>query len=142
MNDLSKRFNRHEFVCPCGCGFDVVDYRLIVELETLAQGFERLSGCRVAVIINSGNRCQAYDIDMKKRNGLTIRDKPSEHTRGWAADFTMEYWWGDGVREVIPANIVADELENNNPDRYGIGRYSDWTHFDARPVRARWGSNG
>ena len=142
MGDLSKRFSRQEFACPCGCGFQTVDIELINELEKVADGFETLSGCRVVVKINSGNRCAEYDHAMKIREGIPILEKPSQHIRGWAADLTMEYRFLFGRREKIPDEIVADELELNNPTRFGIGRYSNWTHFDVRPSRARWGSNG
>lgn len=35
MGDLSTHFNRHEFTCRCGCGFDDISPDLITLLEEI-----------------------------------------------------------------------------------------------------------
>jgi hypothetical protein len=141
MGDLSKHFSRSEFACPCECGRDAVDYTLIRELESLAVYFEdeNPSAERVAVHINSGNRCAAYDLEMKLRDNIPVKVKASEHIFNWAADFRMEWVYPDGSREKIPDDDIADVLELWHEGEHGIGRYNGRTHYDTRTSGpARW----
>ena len=141
MGDLSHRFSRSEFACPCGCGQEAVDFELINELESLGDHFEVADyNCeRVAIHINSGNRCAAYDLEMKTREGIPIKEKPSEHLFSWAADFRMEWVYADEPRKKIPDDDIADELERRHPGEHGIGRYKGRTHYDTRTNGpARW----
>ena len=104
-------------------------------LEILTGIFEVLDpDCeRVAVHINSGNRCEAYDKAMKLKNNLPIKDKPSEHLFNWACDFYMEYVYPDtDQRKHIDDDLVADKLETLYPNEHGIGRYVGRTHYDVR----------
>lgn len=114
---LSEHFYRSEFECPCGCGFDVVDAELIFTLEYLRLIF----GGR-PITITSGCRC-------KKHNHEVGGSENSQHLYGKAADFTVNG---------ISPNIVADAAEDIFKGKYGIGRYSVWTHIDMRPEQARW----
>jgi len=57
---LSKDFVRAQFACKCGCGFDTVDYNLIVVLQTLVDR----SGRKIDVV--AGCRCPR---ESKKYNG-------------------------------------------------------------------------
>ena len=141
MGNLSKRFSRSEFACPCGCGMLAVDYELITNLESLGDYFESLDpDCtRVSIHINSGNRCEQYDFDMKMLNGYEMRAKKSEHLSNWASDFWMEYVYsGKTQRKRIPDDLVADKLEELYPNKHGIGRYKNRTHYDTRTGPARW----
>lgn len=142
MGDLSKRFSRSEFACRCGCGKESIDFELITNLESLGDYFESIEpDCfRVAIHINSGNRCEQYDMDMKIMNGYEIRDKPSEHLFNWASDFWMEYVYAHTTqRKRIPDDLVADKLEEFHPNKHGIGRYRGRTHYDTRTNGpARW----
>ena len=142
MGDLSKRFSRSEFECPCGCNRKAVDYELITNLESLGDYFESLDpDCtRVAIHINSGNRCEKYDFDMKLDNGYEVRSKPSEHLFNCASDFWMEYVYPEGTqRKRISDDLVADKLEELYPNKHGIGRYRGRTHYDTRTNGpARW----
>lgn len=146
MGDLSKRFSRKEFACGCGCGFETVDHELIENLEQLGDEFEMREDCeRVAISINSGNRCAAHDRSIKIKiaedQGVPYKpkDKPSEHLRGWACDFRMEYVYPDGRREKISDDEIADYLEMEHVARHGIGRYQGRTHYDVRTNGpARW----
>ena len=116
MGDISQHFDRHEFACHCGCSFDAVSPALIAVLEDVRQHFD------VPVIINSGCRCESHN---KKVGGVP----DSQHVQGIAADIV--------VSGRTPA-LVADYLERKYPGKYGIGRYSKFTHIDVRPSAARW----
>jgi uncharacterized protein YcbK (DUF882 family) len=53
----------------------------------------------------------------------------SRHRHADAADIV--------VSQVPPSN-VADYLESKDPGRWGLGRYSSFTHIDTRGYSARW----
>lgn len=117
MGDISEHFNRSEFACPCGCGFDTVDVELVTVLETM-----RRSLMSQGVKINSGCRCT--------RHNARIGGSPkSQHRFGKAADVVVEG---------VDSETVADYLEETYPDKYGIGRYHGRTHIDVRSAMARW----
>lgn len=116
MGDLSPHFDRAEFACKCGCGFDSVDMELVKVLEEVREQFER------PITVNSGCRC-------KQHNEYVGGVVKSWHLYGKAADIVV---WG-----VYP-EYVADYLEDVYPDKYGIGRYRTFTHVDVRENRARW----
>ncbi len=117
MGNLSENFNRYEFSCSCGCDFDAVDAELILVLERLRKHFN------AKVTITGGNRCE-------RRNAEVGGSSTSLHQDGKAADVRVEG---------ISADEVADYLERQYPDRYGIGRYLGRTHVDARSgIPARW----
>ena len=115
-NQLSEHFQRHEFACKCGCGFNDVDPALIVVLENIREVFNS------PVIINSACRCPSHNA----RVGGSVN---SQHPLGKAADIVVQ-----GAH----ADEVADYLEDTYPDTYGIGRYDGRTHIDVRHKRARW----
>ncbi|MDB4312169.1 D-Ala-D-Ala carboxypeptidase family metallohydrolase [bacterium] len=132
MNDnLSKHFSRYEFRCSCHCGGDTVDWELLEELEDIRGYFERLYGT-VKIGINSGYRC-------KKHNSAIGGSVASLHTMGKAVDFVVYRKIGTNWWSPVDADTVADYLESNYQDCYGIGRYDGRTHFDVRSGRAaRW----
>jgi hypothetical protein len=143
MGDLTKHFSRSEFACPCECDHNAVDYALVQELEWLANHFEEQnpSAERVAVHINSGNRCRSYDIEMKLRDNIPFKEKPSQHLFSLAADFWMEWVYSDGERLKIRDVDIADLLEARHEGEHGIGRYNGRTHYDTRTNGpARWDS--
>lgn len=116
MGDLSAHFNRREFACKCGCGFDTVDAQLLEACEAVRQYFG------ASVTISSGCRCAA-------RNKLVGGSPKSQHLLGRAADITVHG---------VPAADVAQYLERAFLGRFGIGRYPLFTHIDARNNPARW----
>lgn len=116
MANLSPNFNREEFACKCGCGADTVDAELITVLERVREHFDR------PVAINSAHRCYTYN------RSIGSTDE-SQHPLGRAADISIS---------MIPPAVVQDFLEERYPDKYGIGRYSTFTHIDTRNERARW----
>ena len=113
---LSPHFTRREFTCRCGCGLADVSPELITVLEHVREQFG------VPVIVTSGHRCPTHN---SKVGGA----RNSQHLNGTAADIK--------VTGVAPADVAA-WLEENYPNRYGVGRYVTFTHIDVRPQPARW----
>ena len=115
--ELSKHFNRKEFACRCGCGFDTVDSMTLEALESIRQHFDK------PVTVTSGCRCLAHN----KAVGGSER---SQHTKGRAADIQ--------VKGVEP-RAVADYATSLG---LSVGRYDSFTHVDSRSgLAARWGEN-
>ena len=130
MGDLSKNFNRREFECHCGCGFDTVDFELVTVLEDVRAHFNDLctEQVNIAIEITGPNRCPEHN-----RNVGGAKD--SMHTQAKAVDIKVWRKWH--TDQVDPVE-VAEYLENKYPGKYGIGRYVNRTHIDVRPTRARW----
>lgn len=117
MGDLSKHFDRSEFECSCGCGFDTVDAKLIELLENLREFF------RAPIHINSGCRCDEYNESI---DGAAA----SQHTKGRAADIR--------VNGVVPM-AVAEQAKAFLGNTGGVGTYETFTHIDTRSNGpARW----
>lgn len=114
--DLSHDFNRHEFACQCGCGFDTADALLVRILQDVRDHFGR------PVHINSACRCPSHNQEVGGADD-------SQHLYGRAADIKV-----GGLHP----NVVADYVEHRWPD-CGIGRYFTFTHVDTRTNGpARW----
>ena len=110
----STDFQRAEFACKCGCGFDTVDYGLVCVLEDIRAFFQQ------PVVISSGCRCESHN--------RVVGGKPSsQHLQGRAADIT--------VKNIAPA-VVYEYL--NRPEVGGLGKYETFTHVDTRHGHARW----
>ena len=73
MGDIGKYFNRKEFGCPDGCGFDNISQELVDMLDDIREEMNE------PMIINSGCRCKKYN---KKIGGASN----SAHLRGLAVD--------------------------------------------------------
>ena len=116
---LSEHFDSNEFACKDGCGANQVESKLVEILEGVRTHFGK------PVIVVSGRRCV-------KHNSKVGGASKSQHLLGTAADIK--------VKDVAP-KMVADYLESQFPDSYGIGRYKTFTHIDVRGYKARWGSN-
>jgi len=116
MGNISKHFDREEFACPDGCGFNAVDIELLGVLEDIRKHFEK------PVRINSACRCDKHN---KKVGGV----KDSQHKKAKATDIV--------ISGVSPTD-VAHYLDKKYPDKYGIGLYETFTHIDAREIKARW----
>lgn len=113
---VSTHFNRKEFQCKCGCGFCAVDVELLDVLEKARKYFSN------PVLITSGCRCEAYN---KSIGGAS----KSKHVKAIASDIAVKN---------VPPDDVAEYFEGMYPDKYGIGRYTGWTHIDVRETPARW----
>lgn len=140
MGDLTKNLSRHEFKCGCGeCARTPVDMALPLAIQACSEHFfveeyKRVGAKleRVAVHITSGYRCLKHNRDIGSHDY-------SAHVFGMAADHWMEWVYHEGPRKRIPDELIADYYEVVYPNKYGVGRYSTWTHFDVRDDGpARW----
>ena len=114
MGDLSEHFDRAEFQCECGCGFDTVDTDLLRILEVIRQHFDR------PIRVSSGCRCAAHNAGIGSDN--------SQHLYGRAADIVV-----DG----IDPSLVYELADNMGIG--GAGEYDTFTHIDSRTNGpARW----
>ena len=114
MGDLSEHFDRSEFACKCGCGFDTVDAELLEALELIRQHFDR------PIVVNSACRCPAHNVAVGG-------GRNSQHLLGRAADIL--------VHHTDPA-IVAELARQMGIG--GVGDYESFTHIDTRSGTARW----
>ncbi|SHH32996.1 D-Ala-D-Ala carboxypeptidase family metallohydrolase [Desulfofustis glycolicus] len=115
MTRLSTHFNRQEFTCRCGCGFDTVDAELLTVLQWLRWETGK------PVRISSGCRCEKYNIRVKGA-------KRSKHLTGRAADIVVD--------EYQPAEIFH-LIDTNFPDRLGLIEYGAFVHIDTREGKYR-----
>ena len=116
MGDISEHFDREEFACKCGGGFDTVDVELIEVLEKVRCYFD------VPVTISSACRCESHNLNVG--GGLK-----SQHLLGRAADINAN---------LVEPEEVQEFLKSQYPDSLGIGCYSNFTHVDTRKGKARW----
>jgi uncharacterized protein YcbK (DUF882 family) len=115
MGDLSANFSRSEFACPCGCGFDTVDFALVNLLQKFRDFIER------PVTVTSGCRCPEY-------NAQVGGSENSQHLYARAADIVVEH---------VPPEIVHEYFDGLNTP--GLGKYDTFTHIDTRSgPKARW----
>ena len=85
----TKHFKVSEFSCHCGCGYNIIDQRVI----NMAQIIRDALG--VPVKVNSGCRCD-------KHNAKVGGVKGSKHTKGLAADLSCSL----GAKRLFA--VVAD----------------------------------
>lgn len=112
----ASNFERAEFACHCGCGYDTVDAELLEVLEWVRESFG------VPVSITSGARCI-------KHNKSVGGAPSSQHLLGKAADIKVK---GRTPEEVF------ETIDGAFPNKYGIGLYKEWVHIDVRSGRSRW----
>ncbi len=111
-----KYFTRSEFKCKCGCGFNVVDFELMIVLEDIRERFA------APVIIHSGCRCEKYN--------QSVGGSPqSQHLLGKAADIHISS---------ISLKRIHEYLNAKYPSTYGIGLYDSFIHIDVRQNKTRW----
>ena len=115
MGDISKNFNRAEFACHCGCGFDTVDVDTLKMVQDIRDHYNK------PVIINSGCRC------LKHNKNVGSKDT-SQHTKAKAVDIK--------IRDIAPEKI-AFFVNEKHPDKYGIIIHDNFIHLDPRPDRLR-----
>ena len=75
MAENTKNFDVKEFGCHCGCGFNIIDQRVMNMCQTIREALG------VPVRVNSGCRCE-------KHNAKVGGVKGSNHTLGLAADLS------------------------------------------------------
>jgi hypothetical protein len=140
MGDLTKNLSRKEFECECGCGFDTVDYELVVMIQDAADSFAVEHNSKITVEITGGNRCQKHNEEVQKqevKNYVPFSSK-STHIEAKAADHKF-FYYKDGIKTQIPPKKVYDYYDKKYPTSKGVGLYSNRTHVDSRAVKARWG---
>jgi uncharacterized protein YcbK (DUF882 family) len=88
---LSKNLTRKEIACKCGCGFDIVDYKLVETFQAIRDYIDK------PIHINSGCRCP-------ERNEEAGGAKESAHMEGMALDMYVSglssRQFGDIVKKV------------------------------------------
>ena len=116
-HQVSEHFKVQEFAQKdYKCDRILIESELVEVLEDVRTHFKK------PVIITSGYRTPEYN---KKIGGV----KNSQHTKGTAADVKVK---------MIPASKVQNYLSQKYPNKYGIGRYNNFTHIDVRKKKARW----
>jgi len=110
MGDLTKNFDRVEFACPCGCGFDEIDLGLVDTLQRIRDVLG------VPLRINSGCRCLAH-------NQAVGGVPDSAHRRGRAADVSC--WDAETRFRLMKAALGFDFLR--------IGVAKTYMHLDNDP---------
>lgn len=112
----SKYFNRKEFSCSCGCGFDAVDVDLLEMITKVREKFG-------AVIVHCACRC-------KKKNDEVGSKDTSQHLRGKAIDFHVKGIVNDKI-----AYWIDEQLGETG----GVGIYDWGVHLDlADKGKRRW----
>ena len=90
-------FERDEFICPCGCGFDDVDPLLVSTLQRLRDEVQR------PVVVNSGCRCRSHN--------AAVKGAPqSQHIRGKAADIRIDGMTSREIFDVLRRLYLDGEL--------------------------------
>lgn len=130
MGDMTKNFSRSEFKCRCGqCNHFAVDFMLVTAMQEACDYFAAQFNQEVSCKITGPNRCPAHN---SKISGAS---KGSMHQFNCAADH--KFFLKQTGHQIEP-DTVADYYDKKYFDRYGIGRYSNRTHLDTRPGKARW----
>ena len=110
MGDLTRNFDRSEFACKCGCGYDAIDLTFVEKLQCVRDLVGK------AMHINSGCRCPSHN--------AAVEGVPhSAHMRGLAADIsTMD---GELRFKLIGAAMTIGF------ERIGVGK--NFVHLDIDP---------
>ena len=112
MAHNSNNFNVSEFSCKCGCGFNIIDQRIINMAQTIRDALG------VPVRVNSGCRCL-------KHNAKVGGVKGSKHTKGLAADLSCEL----GAAKMFDT-VKKLQAEGKLPDLDYCIRYRTFIHID------------
>lgn len=122
--NLTKNFELSEFQSKDGAPFPS---EVVENLKKLAAQLQVLRDhANSPVRVNSGYRSPAHN----KRVGGSPN---SQHMYGKAGDITVDGMTPAQVHATITDLIKAGKMKDG-----GLGRYSSFTHYDIREVRARW----
>lgn len=119
---LLKHFKSEEFRCRCGCQGPGLAPLPFTDLELLNCLEEIREAAGKPVYINSGYRCPEYN---ERVRGV----KNSYHTLGKAADIR--------IKDMSPQEVY-NLINRLYPDKYGIGLYATFVHFDVRKNKTRF----
>ena len=111
-----KYFKESEFYCKCGCYPSKMDDKLMDILDDIRDHFN------TPVFVSSGYRCEEH-------NEYVGGVKNSKHVLGIASDIVVRG---------VPSSEVYIYVTNKYPNELGVGRYTNFTHIDTRPKKARW----
>lgn len=138
MGDLTKNLSRYEFACECGCGFDTVDYGLVVMIQGAVDHFSREHNTPCKVEISGPNRCLFQDEKVQREADKKYEPYSSESTHKDAkgADIKISYLRGEW--KPVPASDMYKYFDKKYPDSKGLGLYSNRVHVDSRDKKARW----
>jgi uncharacterized protein YcbK (DUF882 family) len=125
MGDLSKNFNKSEFACKCGCGYDDVHEDLVKVLEIIRDDIDE------PIMINSGCRCEKHN---KASGGVSN----SQHRFGTAADIRAK----DTKPKVVFQKIKDLYSAYKIPELGYCQLYSTFVHVDVREKKANTVFNG
>ena len=92
-----RNFERDEFLCPCGCGFDDIDPLIVTTLQRLRDEVQR------PVVVNSGCRCRSHNAAVKG-------SKTSQHLKGKAADIKIEGLTSIQIIDIIRRLYLDGEI--------------------------------
>ena len=112
MANNTKHFNVNEFACKCGCGFNIIDQKVINIAQTIRDALG------VPVRVNSGCRCD-------KHNSRVGGVKGSKHTTGFAADLSCEL----GAVKMFDT-VKKLHADGKLPDLDYCIRYKTFIHID------------
>lgn len=108
----TEHFKVSEFTCKCGCGYNVIDQKVIDMAETLRQELG------VPVRVNSGCRCEKHN---SKVGGV----KGSKHVKGKACDLSCSL----GSAKMFEA-VKRLKAEGKLPDLDYCIKYKTFIHID------------
>lgn len=114
-------FERKDFACGCGCGFQAVDFELLQILNETREHFG------IPLNITSGCRCETHN---KNEKGAAN----SAHKLGIAADFRPNKSHPDFQNML---NKIHKHLLERFPDKYGIAIGPTFVHLDVKPGNGR-----
>ena len=129
---LSKYFNTiidKMLLCPCGC--TAPDWVIANLREVCKQADKIREWLGVAISVNSGYRCKAYN---RRIGGAMF----SQHCKGTALDLNIN-WSGSWALKIFE---VAKTIGGIG----GVGIYDTFCHIDTRPrllnrILAKFGGN-
>ena len=121
MGDLTKNFNRSEFACKCGCGFDKIDASVVFMAQVIRDAMNE------TIRINSACRCVKHNANV---GGV----KDSFHTQGKAADLSC----ASGSEKLYNA-IQKLYAEGKLPQLQYCKRYKgkNFCHIDCGKARSQ-----
>ena len=121
----TKNFKVSEFACHCGCGYNVIDQRVIDMAQTIRDALG------VPVHVNSGCRCEKRNAKVggvqKKVDHKTgkVISKGSNHLYGLAADLSCSL----GAVKMFDT-VKKLQAEGKLPDLDYCIRYKTFIHID------------
>lgn len=116
---MGRHFASEYFACPCGCGFNAPDPRLVASLDELREHVGH------PILVNGGCRCAAH-------NKAVGGEVDSQHMLGKAAHIRCA--------ELSTSQLMYAALSVRDFEGGGIGLYlaKGFVHVDVRAGRARW----